>query len=667
MRNGISPKEIALNPQAQYSSPQPQQPQIRWSVIWLGLGLILLNNYWLFAMLRWEQGLPTTMSLFFNVIFIFVFVVVVNFWLARFSPHLALTQGELLTLYAMLSVASAIGGHDLFQVVVTNIAVVGWLSNEENEWATLFHRYLPDWLALTDKNRITPYFVGESSLYLAENLQLWWKPVIAWSGFIIVLLFTAFCINAILRKQWIEAERLSYPIIELPQQMTTTDFFRNRLMWVGFILAGGMDLINGLHFLFPVIPGLGGEFFDLHPFFTTKPWNAIGWTPIVIFPFAIGMGYFIPLGLSFTFWFFYVFWKFEMIMGSIFGLQHIAGFPFIFDQSFGVCVGVLILTLWGARRHLRTVLVSAWRGPSPHRLSSFQSKESEREDPSERGVEANEPISYRTAVLGLIVGFMLLVGFWAAAGLPLWVAVLVLVIHFTTVTVITRIRAELGPPIHDLRAMGPDVLLPKMFGMRRLGARSLSLFSLVYCFNRAYRGNAMPHQLEALKLAERTGVSSRRVGYAILLAVVLSPLASFWFSLHIGYKSGAWEVWYGSIFRRTQSWLTNPAPVDVLSILAMCFGVAFTFLLTAVRTRFVWWPLYPIGYGISGTWAVNFFWFSVFISWVIKWCILRFGGLKTFRNLAPFFLGLILGEFLVGGAWALIGVLLEKPMYRFIW
>ena len=64
-----------------------------------------------------------------------------------------------------------------------------------------------------------------------------------------------------------------------PQQMTTRGFFRDRLMWAGFILAGGMDLINGLHFLFPIIPGLGGEFFDLRPFFTTKPWNAIGWTP----------------------------------------------------------------------------------------------------------------------------------------------------------------------------------------------------------------------------------------------------------------------------------------------------------------------------------------------------------------------------------------------------
>ena len=77
--------------------------------------------------------------------------------------------------------------------------------------------------------------------------------------------------------------------------------------------------------------------------------------PIVFFPFVIGMAYFIPLDLSFTFWFFYIFWKFEMIFGSIAGLQRIPGFPFIFDQSFGVCVGVLLMALWSARHHLRNV------------------------------------------------------------------------------------------------------------------------------------------------------------------------------------------------------------------------------------------------------------------------------------------------------------------------
>ena len=95
--------------------------------------------------------------------------------------------------------------------------------------------------------------------------------------------------------------------------------------------------------------------------------------------------------------------------------------------------------------------------------------------------------------------------------MSLWVAVLVFIIHFTTVTVTTRIRAELGPPLHDLRRMGPDVLIPQMFGMRQLGPRNLSLFALVFPFNRAYRGNAMPPQLEGLKLAEAEQVSQRVV------------------------------------------------------------------------------------------------------------------------------------------------------------
>ena len=76
----------------------------------------------------------------------------------------------------------------------------------------------------------------------------------------------------------------------------------------------------------------------------------------------------------------------------------------------------------------------------------------------------------------------------------------------------------------------------------------------------------------------------------MLLAIVASPLAAFWVALHIGYESGAIEVWSGSVFRRTQSWLNNPMPLNVPSILAMIFGLIFTFVLTAVRLRFLWWP-----------------------------------------------------------------------------
>ena len=99
----------------------------------------------------------------------------------------------------------------------------------------------------------------------------------------------------------------------------------------------------------------------------------------------------------------------------------------------------------------------------------------------------------------------------------------------------------------------------------------------------------------------------------------------------------------------------------------MIWGLIFSFLMTLVRLRLLWWTLYPVGYAISGTWAVNFFWFSVLISYLIKWSILRFSGLRTYRHAAPFFLGLVLGEFMVGSMWGLLGIFLQKPMYRFIW
>ena len=177
----------------------------------------------------------------------------------------------------------------------------------------------------------------------------------------------------------------------------------------------------------------------------------------------------------------------------------------------------------------------------------------------------------------------------------------------------------------------------------------------------------MPHQLEGLKLAERISVPSPRPCIAVMLTIVISPIAAFWVALHIGYQSGAIEVWSGAIFNRTQSWLSNPRPVDTAAIVAMIWGLIFSFLMTLVRLRLLWWPLYPVGYAISGTWAVNFFWFSVLISYLIKFSILRFSGLKTYRRVAPFFLGLVLGEFMIGSMWGLVGIFLQKPMYRFIW
>ena len=72
-------------------------------------------------------------------------------------------------------------------------------------------------------------------------------------GFIVILIFTMFCINTVLRKQWVERERLAYPIVRLPQEMARGDrtkgLLRSKTMWIGFSIAAGINLIGAVIWL----------------------------------------------------------------------------------------------------------------------------------------------------------------------------------------------------------------------------------------------------------------------------------------------------------------------------------------------------------------------------------------------------------------------------------
>ena len=75
-------------------------------------------------------------------------------------------------------------------------------------------------------------------------------------------------------------------------------------------------------------------------------------------------------------------------------------------------------------------------------------------------------------------------------------------------------------------------------------------------------------------------------------------------------------------------------------------------------------PLHPAGYALAISFAMDYFWFAFFISWLIKFVLLRSGGLGTHRKAMPFFLGLILGDYVTGSIWAIIGPLTGVRMYR---
>ena len=78
------------------------------------------------------------------------------------------------------------------------------------------------------------------------------------------------------------------------------------------------------------------------------------------------------------------------------------------------------------------------------------------------------------------------------------------------------------------------------------------------------------------------------------------------------------------------------------------------FALTYIRHRFLWWPLHPIGFPVGGTYMMYFAWSSMFIAWLLKLIILRYGGSKLYRKLRPLFLGMVLGQVTSHGLWMMV-------------
>ncbi len=476
--------------------PHKLSEKITWRAILIGLLSLPLNVYLVVQTETvWTTQYPTTMAIFFNAVFTLFLVAIINLFLTKFIPKWRLSQAEMLTVYLMVTLACVVCGHDLLQATMCILGHATWFATPENEWQSLFFRYIPDWIAVMDRKALTGYYEGTSNLFEIENIRAWMTPILFWLLFFSALCFSMIMLSAILRKQWIEHEKLSYPIILLPYEMSKgKSFYRNKLLWLGFAIGLGLDLLNGLNFLFPFVPGIPIRY-DIGGLFTEKPFNAIGSTPLHLNPYAIGLGFLMPLDLSFSCWMFYLFWKVQLIFGSMSGLNQTPGYPHIDMQSLGAYFGLCFFALWITHKHLWKVF--------RHIIGVGSDLN-----------EADEPIRYRSAFFGFLISIAIVVGFCMKAGMSLWGIIGFFSIHFILVLAFTRMRAELGTPTQDFYRAGPSFFLTSIFGSRKIGAQTLTGFAFLYGFTRNYRSQPMPNQLEGFKLAEKGGINSRQLAMA---------------------------------------------------------------------------------------------------------------------------------------------------------
>jgi len=629
LKNGFTPKSVTI-----------------------GLILVLVNAYWVAVGSElWNTLQVTIASLFFNAVFTLFVLSLLNLLFRKVSPKLSLSQAEMLVIYVMVVMLSTISGHTMMGYLMGALAHPFWFASPENEWSELFLGHIPSWFTVWDKHALKGYFEGESSFYLSDNLTTWLVPVLVWSGIIIVLWFVLMCTNVLLRKQWTQQERLAYPIVQLPLEMTTAPehFFKNRWMWLGFAIAGGIDLINGLNFLYPSVPGIPVRIHQIGHLFREKPWNAIGsWTHVSFYPFVIGLAFFMPLDLSFSCWFFYVFGKAQAVFASAVGWRGI----YYFEQSIGAWLSIGIVSLWAGRSHFRAIIQKMFVKKDNHS-------------------DADEPISFRSAGIGIAGGLAFLTILCLKAGMSLLIVGLFWGVYFAMALGITRVRAELGAPVHTIIYTDPGRTLVSALGTRRIGVANLTIISFFYPLNRCNRAHPMPSQLEAFKLTERAGMKNGPMMLAMMLAIAVSIIATFWIYLHLMYQYGAATKARGYIvgigwetYNRLQSWLVYPKETDYPALAGIGVGFLFTVFLMAMKLRFIWWPFHPAGYVLTTGEGMVYSWFAVFISWALKFAILKHGGLRAYRKSMPFFLGLILGEYVVACSWSILGIILKIPTYR---
>jgi hypothetical protein len=648
-----------------HTGPKPESAPGRAAVrvvtrraVLLGLLLIPLNCYWMAVMeMQWNSLDSTCVSLFFHVVFLLLVLTGLNALARRRAPRLALTQAELMTVYIMLSLASAVMGRDSMENLPSTLGFMGWFDDPTNRFSR-FIGFVPKWMAPQDKIALRGYYIGNSSIYDWRNLSVWIMPVLFWVGFVLILTWIMLCLNVILRKRWTEDEKLSFPIVQIPLSITHTATFTDRRLWLGFAIPVVIQTFNNLNYFYPSVPHLHLKLQDIGPYFTAAPWNGVGWLPVGFFPFAIGFAFFLPLDLTFSCWFFYLLRKLIDVGCVAWGFRDpgaapaIAKIPYVKEQGTGAWIGLSIALVWLSRHYLLDVGRQAFRKGG--------------------GYDAHAGMSYRTALVGLVAGMAALTGACCAAGMSLWLPVVYFGFYFILSIGITRVRAELGPPAHELNWVNPERFMVQIFGTELLGQRNLTLLSFMFWFNRGYRSHPMPHQLEAFKIGQQTGAEARRLVGAMLLATAVGAVAAFWALLDVMYRQGeatphiqSYATGIGrEAFGRLQDWADNPRPPEGMALGFTGLGAAVTLLLAMAKARLFWWPFHPIGYALANSYALEYFWSALFVGWLLKFLIVRYGGVKLYRAALPFFLGLILGDYVIAALWSLVGWLLGVSTYR---
>ena len=629
-------------------------------IILIALVVAPLNAYFMADLHRRGIEDPTVVSLFWNCLFLLVAFRLVNALLLRWARRFAFSPAELLCFFILISVSTCASGLDTLKTNFATMQGYAYFASPENKWEDLFGAYVPESMTVSDLPALDRLWRGDSSIFDARNRQVWAPVMLRWWAFFAFLWGAPAGLAVIFRKRWVERERMSFPIVQLPFEVARSNIpsLKRSVFWIAFGAAALINIINGLHVFYPVVPVIPvkigqSPMFNLAQYFVGSPWNAVGRFHACFYPFITGLGLLLPQELSLSLWLFYLVWKVEAIFVTWLGWTTVREFPFMKEQSFGGYLALLAFALWAARPYFRAVWQRVLGGGDPQ-------------------MDAREPLRYQTAFLIFLAGMVYCIGVGISIKMAAWVSIAFFVQYYVMTMIVGRIRAEMGLPTHELERLGPTVMQGNVLGVQLLGPRNLTALSLFFGFTRGIRNIPYPHMFEGLYLTERLGADSRKLLIASLFFVPIGTVAAYYWYLHLGYHHGMgadwnrWMPWSSQeAWNQLTGWLMNPAGFHWGRTIAVAVGFVIYFGLMLVRTTWVWWPIHPAGFAISTTWYMAHMWTPMLVAWLVKATVARYGGVRAVRALPAVAFGLILGDVMTGALWTIYSLITRVNTYAF--
>ncbi len=561
-----------------------------------------------------------------------------------------LESPQLVYVYIAILVMSGFPGQQLVTYLYLGMISSQHYATAENKYEDLFFEHIPKWAVPSKDPEAPPVYWAFYGLPpgRATPWHAWVRPLLAWTPYLLALLGLQLSAAAILRRRWADEEHMLFPLARIPVELVTYDdrqavlpgLFRHWMTWIFFLIPVVIHSKNALHHYFPQIPATD-LMKTIEVVFTERPWTLLNYFPYYVYMEMMGITYLVADDIGFSLWFFWVFRRLMMVARDALGRteQH----EFFLHQGIGAYLLLASIYCWSARHSGRQIA----------RKTLFNTPQVD---------DSAEPLSYRVTVALFVASVVVICAWGRSFGAAIWWTLLLVGLYLAATVVLTRIVAESGVFAVWTPIGGPQDVIVKAFHGRTVGARNITALSYMGWKIGDTASCTMANVLQGYKMADLARLRPR-VGLGLTAASLLVALfASHWPSLYAIYSRsvpglGWWPSGAGaSLPQSIAALIQAPREYTLGNYGNMALGASITAVLHVMRQRFLWWPFHPLAYAaiMGPQFMGDRYGFSIFIGWLVRRLVHRFGGHKAYNSWRRAAVGITVGNGVILLIWSIV-------------